>query len=1071
MEEKIRNIIATIVLSFLILPVCCTVLSGESWNMEVLNKIPAAFNQSAWNASCILVHDEKAYYGLASTMAYVDFSDEEATSGLYHDWEVPAYDGILMMHGEYLVTTQQITYRRYRICFIDFEQSRVVRSLEVEGRIYCLGIKNDVLAVYSSFGGDYFGLYDVSNVEEGINLLWEGHDSFRKFCIEGNDLFVFDSDNELYWYDIENPSEPERLASLGRYPCTIYKIMRSGDLLFTATNAGFYIDRITRRGRIERISVFWDALVTNLAIEGNKLALWDGRMDSQRTLRIYDITDPSDFQLIQHFGGLYNNQTQLKDIQWEDNYLYVYIPWDVNAQIARFAFNEDDGEYYRDKYFLLNPGSIGLCRWDDKLALGFFDKVNVYNYSPGVELSTYASTFTFWGAIEFRDIQKYGDYLIMSKDYIEWEVQYAGGIAVYSISADTDTLELISENNRLGSPGHRLHIIDETALIVDLVPHHLHHKWLTVDLSDLEAPERMNEYYFPMGWNIATMGDSILITSSHNWARQDWPPGLYIYDISDWNNVQIISSLEGEYCFIDWAPTENQVLVRENGELVWINVENLEEPEEEARFELRDDLILYPPKIFGNNILNADKGGIEVLNIADPENVYRTAYYDLPLDHEDYYNYIWRQMQVVNDTIFASLDAGLNERIDHSTYIFRYWGGADIEPVCYHLPIGWSLISFPHDPFINSVPSMFSEITRHDNLVTVKDYMGRFYRPAFDFNDIPFWDVERGYQILLQRPDSLLLIGETVEPDRPILLPENWSTVSYFPEQRIDAPVAFANITDVIIIVKGGGGGFYIPDWDDFNNMQPLQRGSGYFVKTSEEVELVWNVPEERANYVKDFPELHHFTSFAKTDYFLPILLTSVNLNGLSSHSGDEIGVFTSDDRLIGASVVTDNELTGLSAWRDDPFSGAKDGYTDGETFYFRYWSKQSNKVFEGDSINIFESFSGNNCIEQLPDFITHDLNVITDGENLPFSFELKPNYPNPFNSTTTITYGLSAPCLTRLVLYDLSGREVITLFEGYKQAGFHSANLNAGDLSSGLYFVRLDAGGFSQTRKLVLVR
>ncbi|MCF7810978.1 T9SS type A sorting domain-containing protein [bacterium] len=89
----------------------------------------------------------------------------------------------------------------------------------------------------------------------------------------------------------------------------------------------------------------------------------------------------------------------------------------------------------------------------------------------------------------------------------------------------------------------------------------------------------------------------------------------------------------------------------------------------------------------------------------------------------------------------------------------------------------------------------------------------------------------------------------------------------------------------------------------------------------------------------------------------------------------------------------------------------------------------------------------------------------------LPAEFTLYPAYPNPFNSTTTITFGLGKPAPTQLALYDLSGREVMTLYDGYQQAGFHSVNLNAGDLASGLYFVRLDGSGQIMTQKLMLIR
>jgi len=94
--------------------------------------------------------------------------------------------------------------------------------------------------------------------------------------------------------------------------------------------------------------------------------------------------------------------------------------------------------------------------------------------------------------------------------------------------------------------------------------------------------------------------------------------------------------------------------------------------------------------------------------------------------------------------------------------------------------------------------------------------------------------------------------------------------------------------------------------------------------------------------------------------------------------------------------------------------------------------------------------------------------------ENLtthPKSFILNPAYPNPFNSTTTITYGLPFPGNVSLQVYNPLGQRISTIFEGNRQAGIYSTNLAGKDLASGLYFVRLEGAGQVFTRKVMLVR
>ncbi len=90
---------------------------------------------------------------------------------------------------------------------------------------------------------------------------------------------------------------------------------------------------------------------------------------------------------------------------------------------------------------------------------------------------------------------------------------------------------------------------------------------------------------------------------------------------------------------------------------------------------------------------------------------------------------------------------------------------------------------------------------------------------------------------------------------------------------------------------------------------------------------------------------------------------------------------------------------------------------------------------------------------------------------SMPIEFSLFPAYPNPFNSTTTITYALPTPGNVSLQVYNPIGQRITTLFEGHRQAGTYSTDLIANNLSSGLYFVRLEAVGQFSQQKLLLIR
>ncbi len=90
---------------------------------------------------------------------------------------------------------------------------------------------------------------------------------------------------------------------------------------------------------------------------------------------------------------------------------------------------------------------------------------------------------------------------------------------------------------------------------------------------------------------------------------------------------------------------------------------------------------------------------------------------------------------------------------------------------------------------------------------------------------------------------------------------------------------------------------------------------------------------------------------------------------------------------------------------------------------------------------------------------------------NIPSEFSLSQNYPNPFNPSTTISFNLPNNAFVTLKIYDILGREITTLVNEELNAGHHTKVFNATNLSSGVYFYKLQAGKFSETKKMMLVR
>jgi hypothetical protein len=95
----------------------------------------------------------------------------------------------------------------------------------------------------------------------------------------------------------------------------------------------------------------------------------------------------------------------------------------------------------------------------------------------------------------------------------------------------------------------------------------------------------------------------------------------------------------------------------------------------------------------------------------------------------------------------------------------------------------------------------------------------------------------------------------------------------------------------------------------------------------------------------------------------------------------------------------------------------------------------------------------------------------VNGNNEIPLRFSLEQNYPNPFNPGTNIKFQLPKQEFVTIKVFDVMGREVVTLVNETKQAGYHGIVFNGADLSSGLYIYKIEAGDFVVTKKMILVK
>lgn len=137
-------------------------------------------------------------------------------------------------------------------------------------------------------------------------------------------------------------------------------------------------------------------------------------------------------------------------------------------------------------------------------------------------------------------------------------------------------------------------------------------------------------------------------------------------------------------------------------------------------------------------------------------------------------------------------------------------------------------------------------------------------------------------------------------------------------------------------------------------------------------------------------------------------------------------------------------------------------------------------KVWQEKKINV-DLKEGENTIQMqmswgwmYVDYLAVPSKVITSVETIaakPNNYSLEQNYPNPFNPVTTIQYSIPEKSHVKLIVYDILGRNISTLVDEVQYAGIYKIDFNANNLSSGVYFYRIEAGNYSETKRMVLLK
>ncbi len=271
---------------------------------------------------------------------------------------------------------------------------------------------------------------------------------------------------------------------------------------------------------------------------------------------------------------------------------------------------------------------------------------------------------------------------------------------------------------------------------------------------------------------------------------------------------------------------------------------------------------------------------------------------------------------------------------------------------------GWDMISFNVDPLVDNVETIFSGIS---TLVLVKDIAGKVHMPEFTINDIGDITITDGYKVYTSAgpAEDLTVSGIAVDiSTTDVPLSVGWNMIAYLPQSSMLIVDALTTITDDITLVKNNDGQTYVPT-PYFNNIVNMVPGDGYKIHIKDPSPGSFKYPSSfrtsaaaTKKVTSERPQLSHFTFTGRTGNNMTVIITSaINplLAGTVIETGDEIGVFTSEDICVGGAAWTGKNIA-VTVWGDNEMTSIVDGITSGEVLQFRLFDVSAGKEFTAEA-------------------------------------------------------------------------------------------------------------------------
>ncbi|UCG51503.1 MAG: choice-of-anchor D domain-containing protein [Candidatus Latescibacterota bacterium] len=507
----------------------------------------------------------------------------------------------------------------------------------------------------------------------------------------------------------------------------------------------------------------------------------------------------------------------------------------------------------------------------------------------------------------------------------------------------------------------------------------------------------------------------------------------------------------------------------------------------------------------GGNLIQS---GIPFRNAALVEDVYRLDLYNFTAGSEAWWDEIWISTGIPIDWLTASplvgtldpgstielavtIDASLLEPGTYEGYVGIQSNvptqgfvtvpvtldvdSALTRTVVLPLETGWNLLSWNADVGNDSVASILAPIIENVIVAHGFDTGGRAFAPSLAPEFQTLFDVDHadGVWVKMSQDDTLSLAGDAIASQSPVALSSGYNLIGYVPYQEDSVAHALETVLSTTDLVLGHDGNDYLtfdpsgpPGQNTLITMTP---GHGYWLKVNTAGTLTYPglpaYPSDPPFTTSDAQVPSGPVTVTPTTEWVNLWGDSVVIDGSLISVGTLVQAIDEDSVICGEFVVTEEGCFGIMpVYRDDPFTPEDEGPEPGEEVRFLFDRFMNSRVL---------TWSENGDII---DFKTIPTGMPAMFPKLPDRYVLYQNHPNPFNPVTTIRYELPERSHVRLAVYNVRGELVRVLVDRSRPAGrfeahWNGSNSNGEPVASGVYFYKLTTKGFTQTKKMVLLK